>query len=384
MNRIPDRPISVIYRNSTSGSLQEMTRNLLDTASLKDSLPPDRGCVIGLKPNLVVSQPAERGATTHPEIVEGTIQYLQGLGYSSIVILEGAWVGDSTAKAFSVCGYHRLADTYNVRLIDTQKEIAILKDIALAEDTDTKGYTLKICSIMEQIDFLINMPVLKGHCQTHYTGALKNLKGCIPDSEKRRYHSLGLHEPIARLNRVISQDYIIMDGICGDPTFEEGGSPSSLDRILCSRDPVMLDSYACTLIGLDHSEVPYIGRAGELGCGSLWDGNTDSILEINTSGNKEAVRRDPLLDELAGKIDARDACSSCYAALVGALREYPEIRDHRYAIGRAFRGSSVSLQGLEECMGIGSCTLNFRDFIGGCPPSAEDIADHVLNRPLSR
>ena len=31
------------------------------------------------------------------------------------------------------------------------------------------------------------------------TCALKNLKGCLPDREKRRFHALGLTKPIAAL-----------------------------------------------------------------------------------------------------------------------------------------------------------------------------------------
>ena len=42
------------------------------------------------------------------------------------------------------------------------------------------------------MDRLINIPVLKGHCQTAMTCSLKNLKGCIPNKEKQRYHREGL------------------------------------------------------------------------------------------------------------------------------------------------------------------------------------------------
>ena len=38
---------------------------------------------------------------------------------------------------------------------------------------------------------MINLPVLKGHCQTLITCALKNNKGLIPNAEKRRFHTLG-------------------------------------------------------------------------------------------------------------------------------------------------------------------------------------------------
>ena len=84
------------------------------------------------------------------------------------------------------------ARKYGIEFWDTQKEKGVPRDC--------EGMTLKICRCVEDLDFLINVPVWKGHCQTKITCALKNLKGLIPNSEKRRFHSLGLHKPIAHLN----------------------------------------------------------------------------------------------------------------------------------------------------------------------------------------
>ena len=36
---------------------------------------------------------------------------------------------------------------------------------------------LSVCKRAAQADFLINVPVLKAHCQTYFTCALQNLKG---------------------------------------------------------------------------------------------------------------------------------------------------------------------------------------------------------------
>ena len=89
---------------------------------------------------------------------------------------------------------------------------------------DAGGFPLKICNKAMEVDYLINIPVLKGHCQTGITCALKNLKGCIPNSEKRRFHTLGLHKPIAYLNKILKQNLIIEDGMMGELDIEEGGN----------------------------------------------------------------------------------------------------------------------------------------------------------------
>lgn len=143
---------------------------------------PDRNIRIGIKPNLVVAASAENGATTHPELVAGVIDYLQEDGSIQV---------------------------------------------------DAKGMKLKVCAKLREIDFLINMPVVKGHCQTAMTCALKNLKGLLPNSEKRRFHTMGLHDPIGHLVTVMPEMLCLADNICGDLDFEEGGNPVVMDRIFC-------------------------------------------------------------------------------------------------------------------------------------------------------
>ncbi|NLN42018.1 MAG: DUF362 domain-containing protein [Clostridiales bacterium] len=161
-----------------------------------EKVKPERGlsteAKIGIKPNLVVAKPSTSGATTSPELVEGIIEYFQSRGYMNICILEGSWIGERTSRAFKACGYEDISKKYNVPLIDLQKDSY--------EECNVDGLKLNICSKMNDIDYLINVPVLKGHCQTNLTCALKNMKGCIPNSEKRRFHTMGLHKPIAYLN----------------------------------------------------------------------------------------------------------------------------------------------------------------------------------------
>ena len=54
---------------------KEMTKELLAQCNLA-SMIVDRERQIGIKPNLVSPSEASWGATTHPEIVAGIIEYL--------------------------------------------------------------------------------------------------------------------------------------------------------------------------------------------------------------------------------------------------------------------------------------------------------------------
>ncbi len=339
----------------------QMTKELLDAADLASRIPDKQTC-IGIKPNLVCAVPAEYGATTHTGVVAGIIEYLQERGFENLRIVEGSWVGDRTADAFEYCGYNRLAKEYSVPITDTQKDSW--------HTVDCGGAELEVCDVVDEIGFLINVPVLKGHCQTKVTCALKNMKGLIPNREKSRFHRMGLHKPIAHLQKAIHQDFIVVDHICGDLDFEEGGNPVVRNCIMAATDPVLVDSYACYLMGYDISEVPYIPLAEKLGIGSA-DLSAADIISLNEgSGDRELPRKHKVLD-VSYAVDEVDSCSACYASLVGAMMRLKEeglleqLKD-RIGIGQGMRQKTGRL-------GVGRCTKDFDVCIMGCPPEEEKI-----------
>lgn len=347
---------------------KEMTRRLLTQARLEDLLPAP-GARIAIKPNLVTPAPAEFGGTTHTEVVAGIIEYLQERGYRNLVIAEGSWVGDRTAQAFEYCGYHTLAKTYGVTLLDTQKEKGVSRDC--------QGVKLNICRCVEDWDFLINVPVLKGHCQTHITCALKNMKGLIPNSEKRRFHTMGLHTPIAHLNTGIRQDFIVVDHICGDLSFEEGGNPVTRNCVMTAMDPVLVDAYVCSLLHYRTEEVPYIEKAAALGVGSC---DLSTLRLITCEGEPmEDLPAKSLLD-VSYAVDEMDSCSACYGTLIPALDRLKkegllEKLPGQISIGQGHKGQTGLL-------GVGNCTAGFRHCIKGCPPREEEIYEGLKELAL--
>ncbi|AEF81410.1 DUF362 domain-containing protein [Leadbettera azotonutricia] len=357
--------ILVIYGSDPS----DMAEKLAEAANLA-ALVGDKNKRIGLKPNLVVSRPANEGATTHPEIAAGLIAYLKKNGFNNLVILEGSWVGDSTSDAFSVCGYRKLAKDAGVELIDTQTDKARVYDC--------KGMKIEICDSARAVDFMINLPVMKGHCQTLLTCALKNNKGIMPDREKRRFHSEGLHKPIAHLNTVARNDFIVVDGICGDLDFEEGGNPVFAGRMFAALDPVLCDAWAANLMGLDTRDIPYIGLVEKLGVGTA-DITKAAIRELtppsehsSSAGSSTAGTSRPggKVKQLASYIHEDSACSACYAALVFALSRLnrSELSSFKepIAIGQGFQNKQGKI-------GVGRCTKSFTASCPGCPPSGADI-----------
>lgn len=350
---------------------KEMTKELLSKTDLA-SLIGDKKKRIGIKPNLVVASPAEFGATTHPEVTAGIVEYLQENQFENIVIVESSWVGDRTSEAFIYCGYKELCEKYDVPFIDGQKD--------KWHEADCAGMKLNIINAVDNIDFLINVPVLKGHCQTKVTCALKNLKGLIPNTEKSRFHRMGLHKPIAHLQAGIRQDFIVVDHICGDLDFEEGGNPVVRNCVMAAVDPVLVDSYACSLLHYTPDDVPYVRMAEQLGIGSA---DLDSAHIIDLGGfhgyagkeMKEDLPREHKILEVSYAVNEVDSCSACYASLTGALWRLKEEGlldklDTPIGIGQGMQGKTGKL-------GVGKCTKDFDVCIMGCPPDEDKIYNEL-------
>ena len=344
----------------------KVTYDALAASDISERLKPSYR--VAVKPNLILASPAANGATTHPEVVEGVVMFLRDFGVSCVKIIESAWVGDCTKRAFHVCGYEELGRRLGVGLVD------------LKDDTYTTlrhnetGLDISICDEALGSDFLINVPVLKAHCQTLMTNAMKNLKGCIPDAEKRRFHTIGLHKPIAALAALMTREtpgYVVVDGICGDLSFEEGGSPVEANRIITGSDPLEVDSYCAGLIGYAPDEIGYITHAAEFGFGELFSERT-RLVELNASdkpltpatGSRVASRYRSVIDE-------DGACSACYAALIFALHRHGSYAGGKISIGQGFRGKHGN------GLGIGNCAAGFERNVRGCPPTAAEVLREI-------
>lgn len=346
------------------GNEEVAARRVLEKLKVEEELRAlGKSPLIGIKPNLVVAQPAGWGATTSPRLVRGVIGYLLEKGFGNIIVLESSWVSDCTQQAFTVCGYREIEREFGVPLVDLKKDKFVRVTV---EDLE-----FLVCARALAVDYLINMPVLKAHCQTRLTCALKNLKGCIPDSEKKRFHRLGLHYPIACLNRALKSHLVVVDGVIGDLAHEEGGTPVRMDRVIAGRDPVAVDAYAAGLLGYRREDVPYIGMAEALGVGST----KFEIVELEREKGRrvpEAALAGREVEYLSRWIEEEGACSPCYGSVVQALMRLKETGklkgDWKIGVGQGCRGKT-------GMVGAGECAAGFAAHAAGCPPRARDIVE---------
>lgn len=344
--------------------IEKMTEELLEAVNAA-ALIGQKNSKIVLKPNLVVPSDPSDGATTHTEIIEAIICYLQERGFDDITIAESSWVGARTEDAFNLLGYHRIEKEYGIKLLDIKKD--------RFETVERCGMKMEVSKTILDADFLIDIPVLKGHCQTKMTHAVKNLKGCISDRSKREFHRLGLDKPIAVLGTIIKPDLVISDGIAGDLDFEEGGNPVESWRMMASRDAFLMDSYSALLMGYRPEEIGYLREAEKLGIRISSD---DAEITELSKPIKKSARPSGYARKLASNIAEDEACSACFASLVRALKKADDtgclgnLKGRKIAIGQGYRGKCIEI-------GAGACCSNAKHSAEGCPVSAEKAYEMI-------
>ena len=185
---------------------------------------------------------------------------------------------------------------------------------------------------------------------------------------------MGLHKPIAHLSTRLRQDFIVVDNICGDWDFEDGGNPVVMNRIMAAADPVLCDAFVCHLMGYETEEVPYIKIAENLGVG-LGDWELAEFRELNQPKTRISTPRERKIVELADAVEEVESCSACYGYLLPALQKLKEegllekLQD-KICIGQGYRGKTGKL-------GIGQCTRKFEHHLLGCPPTEEEIYEFL-------
>lgn len=221
---------------------------LADLGGLPTIVP--RGAKVFVKINhLSPPSPPERGIITHPALTAAVLTLLTEI---TPRITVGDDLHASTPDGFEVSGYRAMCERLGVELVNLRElgftRIAcngvVLKEVYLARAA-------------VEADVVINLPKLKTHSLTLFTGAVKNMYGAIPGGLRVAFH--GQFKNPQEFNQVLvdvfaaaSPHLTIMDGVAAmEGAGPANGSVRTVGAIVASRDGVAVDAVACQIIGLD-------------------------------------------------------------------------------------------------------------------------------------
>lgn len=350
---------------------------LEELGGLQSLVPP--GQTVLLKPNLVMDRPHSSGAITNPALLDILLDaLLRQASPREVIVGEGAAAHCSTEKAFSVSGVDKIAQKYGVRLVDLQKDNYVQVSVP-------RGKALKQVEVARTVleaDCLINLPVLKMHCQTQVTIGLKNLKGCISDREKKRFHSLELEQCIADLNTVLSVQLVVVDATLGSFAWEGGGDPVRLDTVLAGTNQVSVDAVAASLLGYHPGEIEHIRLSEAHGLGTARREQIQVLHPEKLQGiSFPAEFRCGVQYRVPGlQVVEKGTCTPCLASFLAATRRLE--KERIYLPGTAYLGQRLTEADLETLggqgkgLGIGNCGARLvgqEEAVWGCPPEGWQV-----------
>jgi len=237
-------------------------------ARILDEFPIEwRGKKTLVKPNMLGPFKVEEGVTTHPVMVRAVVRQLRARGAEVTVGdspgLSGYGASDHVART---CG---IADASEGCLINlgrnpTRRLISskYMQHITIAGD-------------VLDADIVVNLPKLKTHGLTIFSGAIKNTFGYVPGGDKMRVHSLAatprrFAEALLDIYALRPPELNIMDAVVA----MEGNGPSKgelrhIGKALASQNAVSLDAVAVNMIGRQIREVPHVEIAGKRSLGEV-------------------------------------------------------------------------------------------------------------------
>ena len=119
-------------------------------------------------------------------------------------------------------------------------------------------------SVLTEVDGVLNLPKLKTHNLTVFTGAVKNNYGMVYGLTKSAYHGSfrgqkSFSNLLLDIHDMVNPRISIMDGILGmQGAGPASGDPINLGLVLASENAVACDIAACRSVGIPINKVPTI------------------------------------------------------------------------------------------------------------------------------
>ncbi|ACL69069.1 DUF362 domain-containing protein [Halothermothrix orenii] len=371
--------VSVIKCDSYKGVEEKVVSAVKLLGGIEKFVKP--GQKVLLKVNLLMGKPPDKAITTHPRVVKAVGELVKQAG-GQVIIGDspgGPFTKNALRKIYRVTGMEEVAEELGAELnYDVEQE-----KVEYRSGIITKSFI--VGKYITGADVIINIPKLKTHGMTMYTGAVKNLYGAIPGLLKADYHLRmpelsHFSQMLIDLAFCVKPALNIMDGIIGmEGDGPSGGTPRKFGYILASASPLGLDVAALFLMGVRPlNKVPLIKAARERG-------EVADITDINLVGDKLYPLDDveiPQGDRVSNLLDKR--LPGPLANILGYLLRPRPVFDHGRCTGCQVCFKHCPAKTIEMVAGKPEVNLNncIRCFCCQelCPYNAVDIKRPLLGR----
>ncbi len=246
-----------------------------------------------IKPNIMTQNKAKQHTVTHPSIIDALCRLLDDNACS-------IFIGDSSAfyqkgmtrKAFETTGIGSVARKYGAELVPFEETplCTVSEDIVGLD-------RLYMPKILFDVDMVIDACKLKTHAGMRFSGAVKNMFGCLPGGYKQKIHrwtdnEFELSDVFIDIHKVLKPALSIMDAVYsldGGPTAL--GRPVRTGKIFASENPAALDIVTSSMIGYAPEQIPILLQARKRGLISDF-GDIEILGEIKRIPFRHLVEQD--------------------------------------------------------------------------------------------
>ena len=208
---------------------------------------------IFVKPNM--SHPEYiSGVVTSPLLIKELVGFLRDYN-NKVIVGESNGFNYSCRSAFKKTGIEKAVKKAGGFVINLSEDKIVRVKCQNGHSTVQELFLPK--TVLDA-DAIVDMALMKTHEFTMYSGAIKNLFGCVP-SNRRIYLHPFLSEVFYRLYTIIKPQLTIMDArVAIEGNGPTKGTPVKMDLMLTSNCALSMDLIASKIMGLNLEEIKYL------------------------------------------------------------------------------------------------------------------------------
>ncbi len=221
-----------------------------------------KGETVAIKPNVAWDRTPAQAGNTNPLVVVALVELCRQAGAKRVLVTDNTC--NEAKRCFTRSGIWKAAAAAGA-------EVVLPADHRFANRplSGVLGSIPVLIPVVEA-DRLINVAIAKHHGLSGFTGAMKNLYGVI--GGRRNRHHQRIDDSIVDLVTSFRSTISIVDAtrvlLRNGPQGGDLADTKAVGEVIASTDPVAVDAYACTLIGLTPEDLPYLAAASKRGLGS--------------------------------------------------------------------------------------------------------------------
>jgi uncharacterized protein (DUF362 family) len=222
-----------------------------------------RGDVVVLKPNIGWDRVPQQAANTNPELVKTVARLCFDAGAKKVVVTDVSC--NDARRCFMRSGIAKAGESVGATVL--------LPEERKFRDYRINGELLTVWPVFTPIleaDKVINLPIVKHHNLARATMGMKNWYGILGGRRNQLHQNIDIG--VADLATFVRPTLTILDAY--RVLMTNGPQGGNLDDVkLCKTvvagvDPVAIDAYGATLLGLQAEQIPYITIGHERGLGN--------------------------------------------------------------------------------------------------------------------